>query len=154
MRTCLFFALLLSVQNLRADITGRWNTEGNESQIEIAYDTATQTYTGTIVSIVDALDQNGAPRRDLENPDTAQRNQPIVGLTIMRGFKKKSDASQKYTGGTVYDPKSGKTYKGLITHPSADTLKLRGYIGTPVIGRTAEWTRVKEEISPAEKIRP
>jgi uncharacterized protein (DUF2147 family) len=41
----------------------------------------------------------------------------------------------------VYDPKSGKTYRGKMTFVSPNQLNLRGFIGIPLFGRTTTWTR-------------
>jgi uncharacterized protein (DUF2147 family) len=47
----------------------------------------------------------------------------------------------QWTGGRVYDPNSGNTYRGTITLIDADTLKLRGYVGITLFGRTEIWKR-------------
>ena len=60
----------------------------------------------------------------------------------MQGFRYKGD--NKWTGGTIYDPNNGKTYKGNITKIDTDTLKLRGYIGVSLFGRNEIWTRKQE----------
>ena len=52
-----------------------------------------------------------------------------------------SFSDKKYTEGKIYDPKSGKTYSGQITQSDTNTLKLRGYIGVSLIGRSTIWTR-------------
>ncbi|HEU0124776.1 MAG TPA: DUF2147 domain-containing protein, partial [Flavobacterium sp.] len=72
--------------------------------------------------------------------DGADKNKPILGMVIMNGLKK--DGSE-YNGGTILDPTTGKKYKCYITLESADKLKLRGYIGLSLMGRTQYWTRVK-----------
>ena len=46
----------------------------------------------------------------------------------------------KLTGGTVYDPKNGKTYKCKITY-QGDKLDVRGFVGFSLLGRTAVWTK-------------
>jgi uncharacterized protein (DUF2147 family) len=54
--------------------------------------------------------------------------------------------STKWEGGTIYDPKSGKTYDGYMyfENNNLNTLHLRGYVmGMSWIGKTSEWTRVK-----------
>jgi uncharacterized protein (DUF2147 family) len=84
-------------------------------------------------------DVQGKPKTDSHNPDAALQSRPLCGLTIVGGFS--PDGSGGWTGGWVYDPQSGKTYKAEM-HIAADgTLHLRGYIGIPMLGRTAVWTR-------------
>ncbi|HVS03730.1 MAG TPA: DUF2147 domain-containing protein, partial [Thermoanaerobaculia bacterium] len=79
------------------------------------------------------------PKVDLENPDPKLRERPIVGLRILVGFRY---ADGKWTGGTIYDPANGKTYKAQMTLKGPDTLDVRGYVGITLFGRTTTWKRV------------
>jgi uncharacterized protein (DUF2147 family) len=83
----------------------------------------------------------GKPKVDLENPDPKLRERPIIGLVILQGFT--HDGGGKWSGGTVYDPANGKTYKAQITLRGRDQLALRGYIGIPMLGRTSTWKRIE-----------
>lgn len=69
------------------------------------------------------------------------KDAPIVGLTILTGLQKDGD---EYTGGEILDPENGKVYRSkaeLIE--DGDKLQVRGYIGTPILGRTQTWIRQK-----------
>lgn len=77
--------------------------------------------------------------RDENNPDVALRGRSLCGLEIGRGFKR--DDGTHASGGTLYDPKSGQTYKGTMV-ATGDSLKLRGFIGVSLFGRTEVWRRV------------
>jgi uncharacterized protein (DUF2147 family) len=67
------------------------------------------------------------------------KDQPIIGMTILSGLKKDGDS---YGGGQVIDPGKGKTYRAKITlTDSGKKLDMRGYIGTPLLGRTQTWVR-------------
>lgn len=68
-----------------------------------------------------------------------KKNKPIVGLEIIWDLKKDGD---EYNGGHILDPKNGKTYKAKITVIEAgEKLKVRGYIGFSLLGRTQEWLK-------------
>jgi uncharacterized protein (DUF2147 family) len=71
------------------------------------------------------------------------KNKPIMGMTIMQGLKQSSSNPNEWTGGTIMDPKSGKTYRCTIT-VSADgkELNVRGYIGVSLLGRSQTWVKV------------
>jgi uncharacterized protein (DUF2147 family) len=84
----------------------------------------------------------GQEKVDRENPDEALRNKPIVGLVIVKGFE--FDGKDTWRKGTIYDPDNGKTYKSKMKLESPDVLKVRGFIGISLIGRTTQWTRVKD----------
>ena len=77
--------------------------------------------------------------KDSKNEDPKLRNRPLKDMIILNNLKY-SDGS--YSGGTVYDPKNGSTYKcNMKLH--GDRLDIRGYIGISIIGRTSVWTRIK-----------
>ncbi|PRD49062.1 DUF2147 domain-containing protein [Sphingobacterium haloxyli] len=64
-----------------------------------------------------------------------RKNQPLLGLEIIRGITKKGG---EFSGGTIVDPKNGKTYKCNITR-EGNRLLVRGYVGFSLIGRTQTW---------------
>ena len=88
-----------------------------------------------------------SPRRDDKNPDPALRDRLLNGMTIMQGFR--YVGGNRWTGGKIYDPNSGKTYKGKLTQIDRNTLKLRGYIGISLFGRSATATVVERPTSSA-----
>jgi uncharacterized protein (DUF2147 family) len=71
--------------------------------------------------------------------DGANKDQPVLGMTILNGLKKDDDS---WSGGTVLDPHNGKTYKAKITmKDDGKKLEMRGYIGVPMLGRSQTWLR-------------
>jgi uncharacterized protein (DUF2147 family) len=83
---------------------------------------------------------------DLKNPETALRNRPLCGLTIMSGLKPAGPSS--WEDGVIYDPESGNTYHAKIELQADGVLRLRGYIGISLIGRSEAWTRYVQPIPP------
>lgn len=92
-----------------------------------------------------------ADAKDDENPDPELRDRPLRGLVFLRGFR--FDGRRRWVDGEVYAPDDGKTYSGHIEMDGVQTLKLRGYVGIPLFGRTAEWERVKASEYP-EGVKP
>jgi uncharacterized protein (DUF2147 family) len=128
-------------------IVGTWRTEpgeqGGRAHVEISL--RGDQLVGTIVKLEEpnfAADhaRAGQPKVDLENPDPAKRERPVVGLRILSGFTYEGDG--QWSGGTIYDPANGKTYKARIRQKGRDTLDLRGYVGVPLFGRTTTWKRI------------
>jgi uncharacterized protein (DUF2147 family) len=76
---------------------------------------------------------------DTKNPDASLRSRSLCGLVIGTGFRA-TDADH-LEDGHLYDPKSGRTYRGTIV-AEGDSLKLHGYIGVSLFGRTEVWSRV------------
>ncbi len=61
---------------------------------------------------------------------------------LFSGFR--FDGEDRWIDGKIYDPNSGKTYRCIIiTVVDDNTLKLRGHVGVPLLGRTETWTRKK-----------
>ena len=80
---------------------------------------------------------------DEKNPNTSLRQRQLCGVEIGSGFHLEGDT--KATGGTLYDPLSGNTYRGLM-EVNGDTLKLRGYLGVSIFGRTETWHRTSAPV--------
>ncbi|MGH1485403.1 MAG: DUF2147 domain-containing protein [Cellvibrionaceae bacterium] len=69
-----------------------------------------------------------------------KNNQPILGMTIIWNAIDKG----KHWKGKILDPKKGKTYKlKLSLIEDGQKLKIRGYIGNPLLGRTQIWQRAE-----------
>ena len=79
-----------------------------------------------------------APKNDTKNPDASLRARPLCGLEIGSGFVPQG---QEAKGGKLYDPESGRTYSGSMKLDSADVLKLHGFLGVSILGRTETWHR-------------
>jgi uncharacterized protein (DUF2147 family) len=84
---------------------------------------------------------------DINNPDASQRGHFLCGLVIGSQFHLTEPG--RASGGSLYDPKSGNTYHGTMS-VEGETLKLRGYIGFPIFGRTETWQRAPESFSPCK----
>ena len=96
---------------------------------------------GKIIALKEPQTREGKEKLDVHNPDPSKRERPIVGLVFMSGFSRKNDA--RWEDGTIYDPKTGNTYSGSMELEGPETIKVRGFIGISLIGRTDVWTRVR-----------
>ena len=81
------------------------------------------------------------PLTDTHNPDPKLRQRSLCGLRIGAGFVEVDP--QHARSGHLYDPRSGHTYSGQMT-AEGNLLRLRGYIGLPVFGRTETWVRASK----------
>ena len=79
------------------------------------------------------------PKTDVNNPDPMLRSRPLIGLELFEGFR--YDGDGEWSGGTIYDPNNGKTYRCKLKLVGPDMLKVRGFIGISLIGRSETWTR-------------
>jgi uncharacterized protein (DUF2147 family) len=46
-----------------------------------------------------------------------------------------------FDGGKIYDPKTGKTYSVALALTESDKLKVTGYLGVKMLGKSFLWTR-------------
>lgn len=115
------------------DVTGTWLTNDKTGQISIYK--VNDKYFGKIKG------GNSKEHFDVHNPDPQKRKDSLVGLLLLKDFK--FDGDDEWEKGTIYDPKSGKTYSCTMTLTDKNTLKIRGYIGISLFGRTEVWTRIK-----------
>lgn len=69
-------------------------------------------------------------------------NQKKIGMTILWGFTQNPGNPLQWINGKILDPKTGKIYRCQITlTEDGDLLKVRGYLGLPLLGRTQQWLR-------------
>ena len=133
----LFISTVFYAQN--HSVTGKWKTIDDEtgdakSIIEI-YEKSGKVY-GKVIDILDK-----EHKKDLCRECSGEDyNKPIIGMTILKGLTKDGN---EYNSGKIMDPKTGKVYKCYIVLESNEKLKIRGYIGFALLGRTQYWYRVK-----------
>ena len=83
-----------------------------------------------------ANDPPGYQPVDEHNPDKNKRQDKMCGHLMMGGFHPSTSKDVTWDGGWIYDPDHGLTYSGKITLVDNDTVKLRGYLGISLFGRT------------------
>ena len=144
MKKYLFILIFLSTFSFSQSVTGKWKTIDDEtgqakSIVEI-FEKSGKIY-GKVHEIFDEKHKN-----DICKECTGEdKNKLIQGMTILKGLVKDGE---EYSNGKIIDPKNGKTYKCTIKLENKDKLKVRGYIGFSLIGRSQYWVRVKSSLHP------
>lgn len=68
------------------------------------------------------------------------KDKPVLNMTILNNLTQKNG---KWSGGTILDPNNGKTYKCYVeVVENGEKLKVRGFIGMSLLGRTQYWNKV------------
>lgn len=131
--------MLVSTLHFSQSVVGKWKTIDDESGKAISvveiYEKGGKIY-GKVHDIIDPKDRN----KICSNCTGEDKDKPIMGLTVIKGLVK--DGAE-YNSGKILDPKYGRLYKCFITLESKDKLKVRGYIGISLFGRTQYWHRIK-----------
>jgi uncharacterized protein (DUF2147 family) len=133
----MIFCLAASAQKGDA-ILGQWVNPNGQDHILI-YKKGNK-YFGKLDWIKFPNDEQGKPKTDKNNPDKALQSRPDLGLELLKDFT--FDGDDVYEDGTIYDPKSGKTYSCKMTL-DGNNLKIRGYVLLSLFGRSEVWTRLK-----------
>ena len=136
--TCLFFFGVLTGNS--QSIFGKWKTiddeTGNEKSVVEIYKQNGKAY----AKIIQLLEK-GKEDKVCDKCKGANKNKPIKGMVIINGLSKDGD---EWNDAKILDPKTGKEYKCYITLDTPNKLKVRGYIGFALIGRTQYWHRLAE----------
>jgi uncharacterized protein (DUF2147 family) len=137
-----FVLLGLNAYSQDADkVRGYWLTEKGTSQIWI-YRAKNGDYYGKIVWLEEP-NENGAPKKDKENPDEKLRDKTLLDLLILKGFEF-DEKDKEWENGTIYDPENGKTYDCYMWFEDGNynELKIKGFVmGMRFMGRETTWTR-------------
>lgn len=121
-----------------AQIEGKWKTIDDatgqpKSIVEITKKSDGKYYGKVVQLLIKPANPNCVDCKD------DRKNKPILGMEVIRGMQKDGET---FTGGTITDPKTGKTYKCNIER-EGDKLNVRGYVGFSLIGRSQTWHKVK-----------
>ena len=152
-RLAMVVAIVLSASYAFAassdEILGVWMTEGESATVEIVKEG--DVYLGKIIALKEPLTQAGQPKKDVNNPDASKHNDPIIGLTMVWGFKF-DEKKGAWVNGNIYDPEEGKSYYCKATIEDGK-LMVRGSLGKlGLAGRTDIWTRKPAGTIPATAV--
>ncbi|WP_353227243.1 DUF2147 domain-containing protein [Novosphingobium sp.] len=114
---------IASVQPARAtdiarDIAGPWLTAKHDSIVSFA--PCGPGWCGNITKVLRRTP--GGPTTDVRNPDPALRNRPIEGLQLIKLDRFEGAAWR----GTVYDPRSGQSYKVYVRRAAPGQVEVKG----------------------------
>jgi len=138
--TSLLLALFLFGNVTAQDVFGKWKTIDDETGIEKSIVEIFEKDGKAYGKILEVIDPDAPKNATCQNCPGDDANKPIVGLVFIKGLVKDGD---EYTDGKVLDPENGKLYKCYITLEEPNKLKVRGYVGFSLLGRTQYWQRAE-----------
>jgi uncharacterized protein (DUF2147 family) len=132
------FLILLSAPALADShlLTGNWVTQ-NQAVVTV-YMCGAKTLCTKLIQVPDLA------ARDDKNPERSLRNRPLCGLELGKDFEIIDSSHAR--GGRIYDPDSGNTYDATMGSDGSQ-LKLRGYVGVSLFGRTEVWHRTEANVA-------
>jgi uncharacterized protein (DUF2147 family) len=117
-------------------LIGEWWTENNEGRVRMAR-YRDGTYRGTTTCCEHKGDDNN-PNIDIHNPKPELRKRSTIGIVLIWNLKYEDG---EFVDGHVYNPRDGKTYRMKMEVVDREILKVRGYMGIPLLGQTQIWKR-------------
>jgi uncharacterized protein (DUF2147 family) len=118
-------------------VMGSWLNADGKGKVLIAPCSASSAETCGTITWLKEPTEDGRPVHDLHNPDPALRARPVIGVTVIRGMQPAGPG--RWTGGRLYDPETGKSYKGRLTALGGGRLKVEGCV--LLLCQAQTWTR-------------
>lgn len=135
---CLYFCTswcLLGQKN--ADlILGNWMNSDNRLKVEVTKNK--EEYHAKVVWFTVKPGDNMNRIFDLKNPNPALRSRPWLGMDVLCDLQYVGNV---WKNGTLYDPKSGRTYNATCKLLDKNTLIVRGYYRYGWIGKDLTFYR-------------
>ena len=121
---------------------GLWRTIDDETgEVKSLVRIAAQA--GQLVGVVESISNPERQDARCELCSDERQDQPILGMEIIRAVPLEAD-DEVWSGGNILDPNKGKVYKlRLSLNEDGNELKVRGYVGFSLLGRTQIWQRVE-----------
>ena len=123
---------------------GLWHTIDDETGKPKAEVRITAAASGDLSgAVVRGLEAAPDPEPNCTKCSDDRKGKPKIGMEIIRGGKK-VEGKDVWEGGKILDPNNGTDYSLRLTPiEGGKKLEVRGYIGTPLLGRTQTWVRVE-----------
>ena len=124
------------------DIVGVWQAEDGHLKLEMF--NAGNQYNAKILFGRKLVEKDGVTfKQDINNPDPALRSRSLKEIVFVKGL---SWQNGHWSGGTIYDATSGKTYSCQVEMVEGK-MHLKGYLGVPMLGETIVLIRVSTPAS-------
>jgi len=122
---------------------GLWWAERGAAKVRLEH--CGDSLCARVVWLRSPFDENGCVLRDRHNPDPLLRARDVIGIQLVSDLRSENPRGTEWTGGSIYDPTSGRTYDCVLRLRDPDRIEIRGYFGFELLGRTVTWTRVGSE---------
>jgi uncharacterized protein (DUF2147 family) len=129
--TMIMLAALAAASALPGE--GAWLVEDRSAVVTI--EACGQSLCGRITKVLEMTP--GAPSTDVKNPVASLRGRPILGMTVLSGFRR---SGAGWSNGRIYDPKSGHTYASKLSLGPDGILKVSGCVA--FLCRSERWKRL------------
>jgi uncharacterized protein (DUF2147 family) len=120
-------------------IVGVWESDDGDFKFEM-FD-AGSTYAARVIYAKPMMEADGKTfKKDTLNPNPSLRSRSLKGIVFLSNLKW-DPSDRRWEGGSLYSAANGRTISARVTLVRTK-MELRGYMGTPAIGRTTVLHRV------------
>jgi uncharacterized protein (DUF2147 family) len=138
----LVLAATAGIANAQATPAGVWKTIDDESKKEKSLIRIVENggvFTGKVEKFLDPATK---PDAVCDKCSDERKDQPVLGMTLVRNVKQSADNKEVFDSGDILDPNNGKVYKvRLKPLDGGKTMEVRGFIGP--FFRNQTWIRVE-----------
>ena len=131
-----------SLAHAQATPAGVWKTIDDETKKEkslIRISESAGVLSGKLEKLLDPATPPDAVCKECTDE---RKDKPVLGMTLLRNVRQNDGDRGIWDGGDILDPNNGKVYRvRLKPIDGGARLEVRGYIGTPMLGRTQTWIR-------------
>ncbi|GGE85414.1 DUF2147 domain-containing protein [Sphingomonas prati] len=122
------------------EVVGLWEADNGSLKLDM-FD-AGGTYSARMLYGIRVMEPDGKTfRKDTNNPDPNLRTRSLERAVILKNLKWNAE-ERRWEGGSLYDGSSGRSVSARATMVKGK-MELRAYLGTPIMGRTVTFHRVK-----------
>ena len=138
----LSFGLLAGLAQAQSTPAGLWKTIDDNTKKERSLVRITDSAGVLTGRIEKSLDPDAKPGAVCDKCTDERKDQPLIGMALIRNAKQGADDKAIWEGGDIIDPDNGKVYKlRLKPLDGGKSLEVRGYIGP--FYRNQTWLRVE-----------
>jgi uncharacterized protein (DUF2147 family) len=127
----ILFIITLNLTINGQSIIGQWETFDDKTKEKKAIIEVYKTNNFYFAKIVKSF--IGEKNAICETCKGTKKGKPIIGLIIIENIK---EDGKEFNGGLILDPENGETYKCYLKLINNNKLKVRGYLGFSLFGRT------------------
>jgi uncharacterized protein (DUF2147 family) len=147
MKKLLFTVIMLYVsfvsfaQSAADKIIGVWESVDSDPRLKFEFYKSGGKYFGKLLYASNMFEADGkTPKKDDKNPDKNLRSRSRYGITNITNL---SYEDGEYTGGNLYNPSEGRSYRLKAKLKGENELDFRGYVGFSLLGKTMKFKRVR-----------
>ncbi|RYF97872.1 MAG: DUF2147 domain-containing protein [Chitinophagaceae bacterium] len=141
----LFVTIVLSIAALAqqpADkIIGTWESVDSDVKLKFEFFRSDGKYFGKLLHASNMYEGDGkTPKSDSKNPDPKLRSRSRYGIINITNLVFDDG---EYSGGNLYNPEEGRTYRLKAELTGPNDMDFRGYMGISLLGKTMKFKRVQ-----------